>query len=260
MLATRDIPASLEDQYAQEKAISVALIEGWLKGAASVTKVPARTNLLATPQHEQVVYVVSGYLHLYLADKAVRLYSDGDLFLVDAALAGFRLESDFACDLGFIAQDEFKRLIVANEQAQSLWWQWLSLRNAISLGLIAAALVAEPSHDFEFQQFAPGDVIIAENDETTAIYELVSGRADVRRERQWVGEIEPGELFGEMSFFVDSRRFASVIARDPCVVRVVCREHFDQLMHVNPTLAMAVARTLAKRIAELNDQLVRAQR
>lgn len=256
MLATRDVPAPVEALYAEAKDLGATLYNQWVQALGTVERLSANTDVLTYIHSPQVIYILEGYLHLTQADKAVRLYSDQDFLLLDTAMTEFRLASEFACEIAFFALPAFLEHLAGHPPAQLLWNKLQTVQQAVNLGLVAANLTTLPEDDFEFRQFKPGECILQEGDDSTAIYELITGRADVRRGPASVGQIQAGELFGEMSFFAESRRMASVFAVDPCLVRIVKREHFSALMQNNPNLALAIARTLANRIGQLNEQVV----
>ncbi len=255
MLATRDVPGAVEERYTAAKALATQLFAEDLHHCATTLRIPAQTNLLTAGEAGQIWYIVAGHFHLYQDGRSIRLYSDGDFVFLGEGFAEFTLISEFASDVAYLAPDDLYAYLAQHPSALAQWLRLQALEQGILLGLMAAHLEVEPCDDFAFKPFAPGEVIIREGEEATTIYELITGCAEVQHTEQVVGQIQAGELFGEMSFFTESPRFASVIAVTPCLTRVVRREDFGRLLQTNHNLALSVARTLAKRIADLNEQL-----
>ncbi len=57
-----------------------------------------------------------------------------------------------------------------------------------------------------------GDHIIEKNNSAKTMFILLSGYAEVKRENQLIAIISPGEVVGEIAFFLDVPRSASIIA------------------------------------------------
>jgi CRP-like cAMP-binding protein len=86
---------------------------------------------------------------------------------------------------------------------------------------------------FETRELAPDTVIIREGDRGDTAYIIVRGRCRVTRQVEGkqvtLAELGPGELFGETAVFADQPRSSTVTAIGPVTLRVVPRQHFDEL-------------------------------
>src|ERR1700730_16702028 len=69
-----------------------------------------------------------------------------------------------------------------------------------------------------------GEPLIREGDFGYQFFAIVEGRAEVRRDGQLVGELGPGDVFGEVALLITGRRVASVTALTPMRL-VVLFEH-----------------------------------
>ena len=79
----------------------------------------------------------------------------------------------------------------------------------------------EVIHASTWQQFDPGQTILIEGELDSSFYVIVSGRIDVFKGTQLVGELGGGMCFGEMGFISGDKRTATVISKtDVWVMKV----------------------------------------
>lgn len=81
-----------------------------------------------------------------------------------------------------------------------------------------------------------------------AFFLIVEGEADVSVRGKKVGSLGPGESFGEMSLLDGKPRSATVTARTPLVVYRVLSWHFHALVKKEPSVALALLKTVAARL------------
>jgi len=102
---------------------------------------------------------------------------------------------------------------------------------------------------------APGAVLIAEGQPVSGIYFLENGEVEVLKGDTLIAEVyEPGAIFGDMAFLLESAPTATVKAITTCSFRYVAapREFFAQ----QPAFALHLAAILARRLDSLNRYLV----
>jgi CRP/FNR family transcriptional regulator, cyclic AMP receptor protein len=111
---------------------------------------------------------------------------------------------------------------------------------------------------------APSEHLCREGDPATSLFFLVQGKVRVSKQIPGVGEealaiLEPGDYFGEMALIDDSPRSADAITNTPCVLGVIDKGAFDQLLFMNKDLAFDLlwvfVRTLSERLRENNEKL-----
>ena len=91
-----------------------------------------------------------------------------------------------------------------------------------------------------------GDVVFQKGDRVDSLYYLAEGLVEV--EDQHV-TVPPGKIFGEMAFFNNSaRRSATVRCLEDTVVYELDEKRFARLEYEDPKFAMAVMRTVTKRL------------
>ncbi len=97
--------------------------------------------------------------------------------------------------------------------------------------------------------------MIWENEYNDDVYFLIEGKLEVfiTKEEQpvRVGIIEPGKMFGELAFFTEDPRIATVRALEPSKCFVLTDTDLQLLAYEHPTILMQMAGALAKRLADL---------
>ena len=94
--------------------------------------------------------------------------------------------------------------------------------------------------------------IVNAGDRGEAFYVILTGRAKVRRGRgRAAAELGPGAYFGEMALVDGAPRSATIVAETETVCLMLARKPFTKILKNEPALALALLRTLAARVREL---------
>lgn len=105
-------------------------------------------------------------------------------------------------------------------------------------------------------QYAPGDLIIKENDAGESAYFIESGKVAVYKDNNGqqvhIAYLTAGSTFGEMSMVDDLPRSASVRAVDPTVVREFHRDDLYVAMRDNPAIFGTFLKSIFNRLREAN--------
>ncbi len=100
--------------------------------------------------------------------------------------------------------------------------------------------------------YRKGEVVIRQDDDTSTIYFLYSGKVGVydenRGARIRLGEVKQGEIFGELAYLLGERRSATVLAESDCFLFTLTPQMFEGLMNFNPRISRLVIESLCKRI------------
>lgn len=111
---------------------------------------------------------------------------------------------------------------------------------------------------FETQSFNRGEVIVRQGERADTAYIIESGYCEVfvkdGESQSSVGQLGPGDVFGETAALSTGVRTASVVALGGVVVRVVTRESLDNELSRNPWLG-AFVRALGQRHRDLEHRL-----
>ena len=114
----------------------------------------------------------------------------------------------------------------------------------------------------ERKVYKPGDVLIQEGQEQTALYLIAKGEVKVQRDHEGfaieLSRHNAGEIFGDMSFVEGQPASASVLAGDEEVLAfVITHAHINTLMQQNPAFAarfyQSLAQILSRRLRETSN-------
>jgi len=111
------------------------------------------------------------------------------------------------------------------------------------------------------QTFAPGDVLLRQDEPGRAFYVIVSGQVAVTRhlaspDSQTLAVRGPGEIIGEMSLLDNAPRFASVHALTRVQALVFDETTFQALLAHNLPAALQVLRLVMARLRESDQQVI----
>jgi small-conductance mechanosensitive channel/CRP-like cAMP-binding protein len=104
--------------------------------------------------------------------------------------------------------------------------------------------------------FGPGEVVVRQGDSGDSLYCLLQGLVDVSwaldgERQQQVRQLCAGDVFGEMTLFLDSPRTATVRTVGECQLLEVERAVVCRLLEGNPALLESMALLVSKRRTEL---------
>ena len=115
--------------------------------------------------------------------------------------------------------------------------------------------VAKLAHE---RSYGAGDAIVTEGDQGIGLYVIVSGRVNIKQNNQGseidLGTMGPGEVFGELALLTNEARQATVRAAEPTTCLVVTAMTFDEMLDASPEVGKTLARTLAKRLVEVEER------
>lgn len=105
---------------------------------------------------------------------------------------------------------------------------------------------------FVSRQYAAGDKIVTQGKSGEGMFIVVSGRAEIVRDRQdgsriTFRSIGPTDFFGELTLLDEGQRTASVITTEPTECLALTRWDFLAALHEDAEMAVVVAQELARR-------------
>jgi CRP/FNR family transcriptional regulator len=110
------------------------------------------------------------------------------------------------------------------------------------------------------RDYEPGGMIFLEGDPAPALYYVAAGWVKVVKmshdgREQILYFLGPGEIFGGIGVFVNRPAPATAIALEAAEVWMLPHDAIQQVLMVNPEMALSVIGFLANRIAELTDMV-----
>jgi CRP-like cAMP-binding protein len=99
--------------------------------------------------------------------------------------------------------------------------------------------------------FEAGRPIVEEGQAGEAMYVVLGGTARVLRSGRKVGELIPGDFFGELSALDGGPRTASVVPDTPMEVLRLFRHTLRRMVEDEPPLAMGLLEGLARRLRQV---------
>ncbi len=206
---------------------------------------------------ESWVFIRTGVFKYYFNKRLIRLYSSGDLISVAAVAveSGCSCVSEFGSEITVFETEPLSIHFREHPEVaeQLLHYQTL---HATMMHLLCAAFMTDDLHpDLVIRSYHSGEMIIAQGEPAREIYQMIQGTAVVTVKDVEVGSVNAGEVFGEISFFTESTRSASVKARTECLVQVMGKEEFITLVKIKPSVNLAISKTLSQRIVESNRKI-----
>ncbi len=131
---------------------------------------------------------------------------------------------------------------------------WYLEQNRLFRG-VPQAEIAAMAHLFRESDHPPRQIIFGEGDLGDAIYLLKTGHVRIYRLTEEGKELTlamlgPGDVFGELALFDESRRMTFAQTLDPAHICAASIDDFMHLMSHRPSLTMMVAREMARRRTE----------
>jgi CRP-like cAMP-binding protein len=99
--------------------------------------------------------------------------------------------------------------------------------------------------------FAPGEQIVREGSLGETVFVVMEGRAKVTRNGRRVGEVLPGDFFGELSAIDSGPRTASITAVTPVRVVRLFRRTLRKLLQDEPQLTVKILDGIVRRIRQV---------
>ncbi len=101
---------------------------------------------------------------------------------------------------------------------------------------------------------AAGDVLARQGEIGREFVILLEGEVDVARDGKVIAVRGPGDYIGEIALLDNQPRTATVTAKTEVAAEVLNRAEFASLLATAPELSSRLMATLARRVAELEDE------
>lgn len=131
----------------------------------------------------------------------------------------------------------------------------------------ASSSVPQVMTTFETVRYTDRQIVCRQNEPTNDLFFIVSGRFAVYSGRKLVSVLTPNDVFiGEMSFLLNDRRSATILAVGNCKLIKIPKAAFLKMIRKNPHYGIFLSRMLAQRLVRqtqstirLNEQMMKLQ-
>jgi len=104
------------------------------------------------------------------------------------------------------------------------------------------------------RHYLAGEIVFDEGEVGEGVYIVISGRFSAMRKgmlkKKKLGEILPGECFGEIALLEATPRLATVVAEESSTVLAMFRPELERLAEARPRLGFKVAVHVAQLVAQ----------
>ena len=121
------------------------------------------------------------------------------------------------------------------------------LTNSSLFAQLDAATLADVLDVIECQRLYRGQTLFRQGDVGDAFYLLASGRLTIIKDTV-VGELLPGESFGELALISDQPRAATIVAARDCELARLPKQQFQQILQRHPSIAVELLKLLSQRL------------
>lgn len=99
-----------------------------------------------------------------------------------------------------------------------------------------------------------GDVVFRQGETSSHLYYIIAGKYDIIANDRKVSTLAPSDIFlGEMSFLLNNRRSATVVAVGPGRLMRISKESFINAIKEHPHYGIFLARLLAQRLDQVHE-------
>ncbi len=139
--------------------------------------------------------------------------------------------------------------------------KWKTLRFLAFFKEFGDEQITELVNASEWKDFKQGDIIITEGEKETAFYILTRGGVDVVKEENIVGSMKQGDCFGEVAFFAEQPRNATIVANSEVSLMSVSASLMEQAStETQLSYYRIFLENLISRLSQATEKLVEANK
>lgn len=131
------------------------------------------------------------------------------------------------------------------------------LRSVPLLAGVEEAALADVAERMVVENWEAGRVVVREGEVGERFFVIARGRVEVTLHVggtvRHIAALDDGDFFGEQALLADARRTATVRTLTPCLLLVLERTAFEEVVRAYPTLQAAVEQAAARRLAHSQD-------
>lgn len=212
---------------------------------------------------KQKVYVVKQGRLQCADDKQVLFWlEENDLIGAGGHLmgSGIRMFAEQSVVIDEFEREALLKSLQADAQQLSRWSEFTALQLDLH-GLYLTRMASNnPVARPVTRSYAAGEVIIEQGSQGKDVYALLDGHAEVWVDGVKVGAIYMDEIFGAIAALTGTARTASVVAASACMVQILPRANFMELMSYRPKTVLKMVEDMARVIVSLNHKVIELQK
>lgn len=124
---------------------------------------------------------------------------------------------------------------------------------------LGRAYVIDLAHNADLRDYAPGEEIVTEGDDSEHFFVIVHGAVEILKEREGGSRVlttlRDGDYFGELSIFDGQPRSATVRATENSTCLVIPRWEILQTVEASPEVSKRMLAYLSARLRATSDAL-----
>jgi CRP-like cAMP-binding protein len=255
MLALADIPLFIKELYHRQKTAVESMMADIDDKIKKTVTIAPEINAVKQIGDYYFCFIKEGFFKLHIQNKLVRFYSDSDILILDhIRYDDYEYLAEFPAVLIAVPTDAFLQKLQENSNLLNQWLAILHTEASLNIFLSSCYKSQDTALDFTIRHYQNNEIIITENETAESFFEMIDGQAAALKNGIQIGKINAGEFFGEISFLTDNPRSATIRAVGDCMVRVIDKIYFSELIKNNPGFMINIAQTLAKRLLACNQE------
>ncbi len=221
-------------------------------------KLRSSTPLYQPGDAKEYIYVVrEGNLAYTYRDRTLFFFQEGDIIGFEREVDVFTptILSDFATILDRYPVADFLAAVHKDNQTTALWQEFLG-RYIAALYVVARSLFKDSEPVLpEVRSYPEGTTIIEQDSMSQDVFTMADGEARIVQDGATVGIVNTDEIFGALAAFSGTPRVASVVATTDCLVLVLPKDSFIELIMSRPTVVKRMLEDMASTMVNANQQL-----
>lgn len=246
-------------KLAEEGVQLLKKVLGAAKTPSKEATLQASSDVVKDYFEDDKLYLISeGAVRFSIEGQLFMLFEEGDLLGIDVQrnLESTNISTDFAIKVKVLSKKKFLEIVLGDAELSALWLEYLNSQARLFLRLSGSFLKGGLEPETQFENLNKGDTIIEQGTQSTEVFTMIDGAADVLVDGVKVGEVAEGEIFGCLSAMTDTPRSATVIATTNCMVVRLPEDQFLDLIKSRPETVMSLCRDMANTIVGLNKKVV----
>ena len=117
-------------------------------------------------------------------------------------------------------------------------------------------MLKELSVDLKKKEFKSKEAVFQKGDTGDSMYIILEGSVRVHDGEYTVAELSDGEFFGEIALLDDVPRTMSITTQTKCLLGVIQRYHFQDIIENYPAVGLDIIKALSKKVIRASESYI----